>query len=126
MTCEAVGFDLVRVNRFNNFAQYSPRVLQRVFTHDEIVYCLGSSCFSAQRFAVRFAAKEAFYKALCSLHREHSVSFFSVCRFFSVEREPFFCAFVDWERLGVGPFRVLVSVSHESDVAGAVVFLRSV
>lgn len=41
----------------------SPRFLRRVFTKAEIAYCMGKKS-PWQHFAVRFAAKEAVFKAL--------------------------------------------------------------
>ncbi len=126
MRQESVGFDLTRVSRCANFIWYSSRVLQKIFTRDEIAYCFAVPELAAQRFAVRFAAKEAFYKALCSMHPHLAFPFFLVCRAFSLKSLAPYDAFVDWKGLGVTPCLVLVSVSHEIDIAGAVVFLRNV
>jgi len=126
MVSESLGFDLTRVARFNLFATYSSRALKRIFSYNEIIYCIASPQHSAQRFAVRFAAKEAFYKSLCCLYPGSEFSFFAVCQAFSLGRAPFYGAVVDWEKLGIAPCIVLVSVSHETEMAGAVVFLRSV
>jgi holo-[acyl-carrier protein] synthase len=63
--CEdtAVGVDLVDVERIARAMQTQPRFLERVFTEGEITTCLGSSG-ADERFAARFAAKEAAFKAL--------------------------------------------------------------
>ncbi len=42
----------------------TPRFAKRVFTEDERAYCDGKGAVSAQSYAGRFAAKEAFLKAL--------------------------------------------------------------
>ena len=42
----------------------TPRFAVRVFTESERVYCEGKGAASAQSYAARFAAKEAFLKAL--------------------------------------------------------------
>jgi holo-[acyl-carrier protein] synthase len=58
------GFDLVTVPRFNRFLlRRGERGLARVFTPAELTYCL-AHVDPAPFLAVRFAAKEAFYKAL--------------------------------------------------------------
>lgn len=44
-------------------ARSNPRFLKRVFSRAEIAYCMGKKR-PWQHFAVRFAAKEAVYKAL--------------------------------------------------------------
>jgi holo-[acyl-carrier protein] synthase len=63
--CEdaAVGVDLVEVKRMARAMQRQPRFLERVFTQSEIETCLGSAG-ADERFAARFAAKEATFKAL--------------------------------------------------------------
>jgi holo-[acyl-carrier protein] synthase len=63
--CEnaAVGVDLVDVRRIGRAMQTQPRFLERVFTETEITTCLRSAN-PDERFAARFAAKEAAFKAL--------------------------------------------------------------
>lgn len=59
-----IGIDIVNVDRFNTWHTYARRSLLRVFTEQEIAYCLAQA--KPEHFAVRFAAKEALYKALVS------------------------------------------------------------
>ena len=61
MNC-SVGIDLVEVPRVGRLARRK-RFLERVFSPAEVAYCRGKKN-AAQHFAVRFAAKEAVYKAL--------------------------------------------------------------
>lgn len=59
-----IGVDLVDVKRFESIIfRWQHRFLKRVFTDAEIRYC-NTKKHPAQRFATRFAAKEAFIKAL--------------------------------------------------------------
>lgn len=59
-----IGVDLVDVRRFETIIfRWRERFLKRVFTDKEIHYC-NTKKHPAQRFATRFAAKEAFIKAL--------------------------------------------------------------
>jgi holo-[acyl-carrier protein] synthase len=59
-----IGVDLVQVARIEQaLARYGDRFLARVFTPGEIAYCRDKS-WAAAGFALRFAAKEAFSKAL--------------------------------------------------------------
>ncbi len=58
-----IGADIIEVQRIQNLAEKSPRFLQRVFTHEEIEYS-HSKKNRYQHLAARFAAKEAFFKAL--------------------------------------------------------------
>ena len=55
---------IVDVTRFESIIfRWQHRFLKRVFTDNEIKYC-NTKKHPAQRFATRFAAKEAFIKAL--------------------------------------------------------------
>ena len=58
-----LGLDIVEIKRIKRLGQKTPRFLTRVFTTAEISYCRGKSN-PWQHFAVRFAAKEAVWKAL--------------------------------------------------------------
>jgi holo-[acyl-carrier protein] synthase len=58
------GVDLVEVPRIaRSMERYGERFLRRVFTDEEIAYCLGKAG-AAESLAARFAAKEAGAKAL--------------------------------------------------------------
>ena len=63
----SIGTDIEDISRFDKYAkdQNEPFV-QRIFTENEIEYCF-SFKNPAPHLAVRFSAKEAVYKALCSL-----------------------------------------------------------
>lgn len=59
-----IGIDIVEVaNIASSINEYGSRYLERVFTPSEIEYC-SAVPISAQRYAARFAAKEAAMKAL--------------------------------------------------------------
>ncbi|MFH1726912.1 MAG: holo-ACP synthase [Pseudomonadota bacterium] len=58
-----IGVDIIEVSRLDKEAKISDNFFSRVFTEKEIEYC-ESKKFSAQHYAGRFAAKEAFFKAL--------------------------------------------------------------
>ncbi|MBJ6749285.1 holo-[acyl-carrier-protein] synthase [Geomonas anaerohicana] len=58
------GVDIVEIARFEKFLkQGNDALFQRIFTRGEIDYC-STKKFSAQHYALRFAAKESFLKAL--------------------------------------------------------------
>ncbi len=60
-----IGVDLVKVDRLARVvARYGERFLKRVFTDLEIGYCQTRTRQGIYQFAQRFAAKEAFSKAL--------------------------------------------------------------
>jgi holo-[acyl-carrier protein] synthase len=59
-----IGIDIVDVSRIEKaMERWGDRFLGRVFTQNEIKYC-SNKVRQATRFALRFAAKEAFTKAL--------------------------------------------------------------
>lgn len=58
------GVDLVSVPRIEAFrVRHAERGLRRLYSERELSYCLGLAA-SAPSLAARFAAKEAFFKAL--------------------------------------------------------------
>jgi holo-[acyl-carrier protein] synthase len=69
-----VGVDIVEIKRLAKLAHNS-YFLKRVFTPEEVAYCRARK-HAAQHFAVRFAAKEAVWKAVGNrklLHRDIQV-----------------------------------------------------
>lgn len=83
----AVGIDAVDVARFAHWHAKSYTSLQRIFSPDEITYCLQNAQLSAQHFAVRFAAKEACAKILYSLVHPSTTSLLTVCRVVSIQKD---------------------------------------
>ena len=57
------GIDIIEVTRVKKIAEKNPRFLERIFTPGEIDYCLKKKN-KYQHLAARFAAKEAFFKAI--------------------------------------------------------------
>jgi holo-[acyl-carrier protein] synthase len=60
----SIGVDIVEVYRIRETLERTPRFAERVFTQIERDYCEAKGVSAAQSFAARFAAKEAFLKAL--------------------------------------------------------------
>lgn len=58
-----IGVDLVEIGRFRLAMARTPRLMERLFTEGEQAYALRRHD-PTERFAVRFAAKEAVMKAL--------------------------------------------------------------
>ena len=59
-----IGTDIVDISRFERFIEeHNTPLLERLFTPAEREYCTARR-HSAQHYALRFAAKEAFVKAL--------------------------------------------------------------
>ncbi|MBP1751806.1 MAG: acpS [Geobacteraceae bacterium] len=67
------GIDIVDISRFEHFLREGKdAIFRRLFTAREMEYCSGKKR-SAQHFALRFAAKEAFLKA-CGLGLREGLS----------------------------------------------------
>jgi holo-[acyl-carrier protein] synthase len=60
----STGIDIVEVYRIEETMARTPRFGERVFTPAEREYCDAKGVAAAQSYAGRFAAKEAFLKAL--------------------------------------------------------------
>lgn len=64
MSIRAIGHDIIEIKRVKKSIENSgDRFLNRIFTKNEIAYCQAKSN-SYESYAARFAAKEAFSKAL--------------------------------------------------------------
>jgi holo-[acyl-carrier protein] synthase len=60
----SIGIDIAEVYRIRDTIARTPRFSERVFTDAERQYCESKGAAAAQSYAGRFAAKEAFLKAL--------------------------------------------------------------
>ena len=60
----SIGIDIVEVYRIRDTIARTPRFVERVFTVTEREYCESKGVTAAQSYAGRFAAKEAFLKAI--------------------------------------------------------------
>ena len=60
------GIDLIDIKRIKRSLEKSDQFCQSLFTENEIQYCMRAKNLNVQSqcFAARFAAKEAFFKAL--------------------------------------------------------------
>ncbi|HWC18273.1 MAG TPA: holo-ACP synthase [Terriglobales bacterium] len=119
------GIDICEVPRMaTSIARFGDRFLQRVFTTEEIRYCQ-SKKNSTERFAARFAAKEAAMKALGtgasrgvtwkSIEVRHTSGGRPILRLHSTTAEIA-------ERLGVK--QISLSVTHTETTAMAMVIFE--
>lgn len=120
-----VGTDLAEVDRIReSIERFGDRFLNRIYTPSERSYAL-SKANSAERFAARFAAKEAGMKAI-GTGWSHGVTWHD----FAVVNEPSGRPTLHLtgvarevaERLGVKT--ISVSLTHTKEVAFAVVILE--
>lgn len=125
-----VGLDLVDCARFEAWGQFSDKALRKIFSPAEIAYCRHEPLHSASRCAVRFAAREALYKALHPLLRGKPMPFLLFCRSVEVIKSLAGVPCLTMNREILAPFydiaRVVdisLSLSHTPTTAGAVVII---
>jgi len=118
----SIGMDLVQISRIaDSLARFGVRFERKLFTQGELGYAQAAPAQAAERLAARFAAKEAAIKALGL--SESGVSW----RDLEVRRHPGGeCDLVLHGRAAEiarrnGITRLLLSLSHDGEYAGAVV-----
>ena len=60
---KGIGIDMIEVERIKKTSEKNPKFLEKIFTSNEVSYCLKKRN-KYQHLAARFAAKEAFFKAI--------------------------------------------------------------
>jgi holo-[acyl-carrier protein] synthase len=80
------GIDAIEIERFAHWQKYSNEKLLKIFCQEEIDYCLANLAKSPERLAGRFAAKEAAYKAICSI-TDINIPFLEFCKFVYIEKK---------------------------------------
>lgn len=117
------GIDIVEIERIKlTITKWGSRFLNKVFTDNEIAYC-NSKADPAQHFAVRFAAKEAFYKALPQ-NREYTFSWKDIEVISEKSGNPLLKTSGISGRLG--DISVHLSLSHSKESAVAVVIIENI
>lgn len=117
-----IGIDLVRVSRVaESIEQFGDRFLHRVFTDQEIAYARHAPALTVERFAARFAAKEATLKALGLAGRGISWRHIEVRNADNGAPEILLHEQADAHARAAGFHELAVSISHEGDFATAVV-----
>lgn len=118
--------DNIEINRFCNFKNYSLKTLRKIFTLDEINYCLKIKPKINERFAARFCAKEAAYKAI-NIFLEKNISLIEFCKYIEIQKEisgnPIIN--IDFGKLrlknNIKIDKILLSITHTKSIAMAFV-----
>lgn len=125
MAMVGIGVDLARTERFRKFLKQESGILERLFCQQERDYSL-SRRDPAPSLAARFAAKEAFFKALGTGLRD-GLSWQQVC----VVRDELGCPSLQISGRAEelmrqrGASKAHLSYSHDGDYAVATVILES-
>lgn len=82
----ALGIDSVEIERFKPWTSYSHKKLRTIFAEQELAYCFANTHKTAERLAVRFAAREAFFKAVHQLLPALNIPLRTIARAVNVVR----------------------------------------
>ena len=133
-----IGVDIAKISRFQSLASASQERLLRVFSQQELADCMmPDHAYDLAKLAARFAAKEAFFKALsASLIRlkltQQTSSLLAICKLVEVI-SPLWgvpTLHVDWLAIEtiveakLANLNVNISLSHEKDQAVAFVVIE--
>ena len=121
----AIGHDIIEIERIRNaIERYGQHFLTKVFSEQEIKYCLDKKA-PYQSFAVRFAAKEAVSKAFgCGIGQ--FLSWKSV----SINNDKYGKPIVILDLKGKSALKningndVIISLTHTRQIASAVAIVR--
>jgi holo-[acyl-carrier protein] synthase len=121
------GIDLIEVSRIARQVNDDTRFKQKIFTPREIAYC-ESHKNKAQHYAARFAAKEAFFKALGTGAYREGLGFSDVEILRNPQGQPeIVLSGRTAEYLnGKGLFKIHVSLTHLTEYACALVIIESI
>jgi holo-[acyl-carrier protein] synthase len=131
-----VGTDIVKVDRFKSWLTLDKEKFLHIFSKEELKFCLKNEKLDLQSLASRFAAKEAFYKALSSaliklnLNKKDFYFFFS-CKNVEILKEEWgvpkfkinWFAFENKIGIKIPNLNVDLSISHEKEYAVAFVVI---
>ncbi len=121
-----VGTDLIEIRRVQqSMDRFGERFLERIFTAEEIGYCLAKRRNATESFAARFAAKEAGAKALgTGISRGVSWKELAVRRALGSRPTLHLAGRAAELAAAMGVRRVHLSLTHSREMALAVVVLE--
>jgi len=123
----STGIDIIEVYRIRETIARTPRFAERVFTDAEREYCESKGIVASQSYAARFAAKEAFLKALKTGWRG-KIAWHDMEVLNDADGVPTLHVNGEARRIleGMGEPRVHLSLSHTTEHAIAYVILETV
>lgn len=118
------GVDVCSIRRIQNAIKNGgSNFLKRVFTAREIEYCDSKRATRFQHYAVRFAAKEAFLKAVGSARKPLVLRDVEVTRLPSGKPALILSPAMEREACISKNTKIILSMSHEKDFAVSLVIL---
>lgn len=127
-----IGVDIIEIERFAHWHTYSDKRLKKIFADEEITYCKAVPIKSAERFAARFATKEAFYKAWMQATNQH-IPFLTLCKRITVNLDinqrpilvPDWNYLVAEKNISKTALRAHISMSHNRNTAIAMIIIEN-
>lgn len=119
-----IGTDVIEIERVKNQLEKVPGLKEKVFTPDEIIYCESKKRYE-QHYSARFAAKEAFFKALGTGWSE-GLAYIEVEIFNLENGKPEINLYGKSKEIAdkKGIKKIFVSISHIKEMANAMVILE--
>lgn len=111
-----VGIDIEEIYRFRKEIVKKDFFLKRIFTENELGYCLAKK-FPEKHLTVRFAAKEALYKAISKKIAKNILIHTDIEITNGIDGQPK----IKIKNKKLKDFRFLVSLSHSETTAIAIV-----
>ena len=135
-----IGTDITEVARFQSWADGPESRLLKIFSLSELAQCMGPhGAYLPEKLAARFAAKEAFYKALSATLTNlnltsHTFSYMFTCQHISVMTtewgvpvlEVDWAAFEEKIQAILPKLQVHLSLSHEATMAVGFVIITKI
>ena len=117
------GIDIIEVKRIEEMLnEHGNSFKNRVFTESEINYCDSSEYHKNERFAVRFCAKEAIYKAL-NVKDNSNINWTDIEIIKEDTGRPFVKLNGELEKYMINIYNIDISLSHIKDTAIASVVI---
>lgn len=114
-----LGIDAEKISRFDGKILGRKNFLKKIYTPAELRYCL-TKRFPAPHLAVRFAGKEAVYKALPDLSAKKRLWYSGI----EIKNQRTGAPFVTLRSSAFKGYSVLLSLTHTDEFAFAVALVR--
>ena len=127
-----IGIDCVLIERFAHWFYYSSKQLEKIYSEEELAYIFSNPAKQKERFASRFAAKEACFKALAAIFPQIYLQFYACLPRIEVKRKANGAVYLSIEYKKIFPklvnskkyFRSHLSLSHDKVHAHAYVIIE--
>ncbi len=121
-----IGIDSIEIARFTHWPTRPRAYLRRIYTPEELDYCLQDPRKCSERLAIRFAAKEACYKALMAAFPCFKIPFLTFAPRCQIKKDKLI-PFIEIEpHSDLPPLSILISLTHTRKEASAYALVQKV